>query len=69
MATGTIKRFSYGQGYGFVRSDDGSEDVFIHVNETPQNVELSPGDKVSFDPEDNPRKPGLRRGRNVKLIR
>lgn len=52
MASGTIKFFNAGRGYGFVTPEDGGADVFIHVTSVKASRIVGPlneGDKVSFE--------------------
>ena len=60
MATGTIKWFNAVKGYGFIRPEDGSKDVFVHISavERAGLSTLNEGQKVSFE---------LTAGRNGKM--
>ena len=51
MAEGTVKWFSTEKGYGFIRPDDGSEDVFVHHTGISGEgfKSLEEGDKVSYE--------------------
>ncbi|NTJ66297.1 cold-shock protein [Agrobacterium rhizogenes] len=51
MATGTVKWFDAGRGFGFIQPDDGSTDVFVHISavERAGFRSLADGQKVSYD--------------------
>ncbi len=51
MAVGTVKFFNSQKGFGFIKPDDGSPDVFVHVSavERAGMRGLAEGQKVSFD--------------------
>jgi cold shock protein len=53
MSTGTVKFFNTSKGFGFIRPDDGSKDVFVHVSavERAGLGSLSEGQKLSFELE------------------
>jgi CspA family cold shock protein len=48
---GTVKWFSQEKGYGFIRPDDGSEDVFVHHTGIAGEgfKSLEEGDKVTYE--------------------
>jgi len=51
MATGTVKWFNGGKGYGFISPDDGSPDVFVHFSAISGSGfrNLEEGQKVEYD--------------------
>ncbi|MBI4184409.1 MAG: cold-shock protein [Proteobacteria bacterium] len=51
MSTGTVKWFDAQEGYGFIRPDDGSANVFVHIGavERAGLEDLRKGQKVAFD--------------------
>ncbi|AQT95681.1 MULTISPECIES: cold-shock protein [Pseudomonas] len=59
MATGTVKWFSAEKGFGFISSDDGSADVFVHHSaiKTDGFRTLEEGKKVEYDIVEGPKGP------------
>jgi CspA family cold shock protein len=50
MASGTVKGFNAGKGFGFIAPDDGSKDVFVHISAVDRaGITLSDGQKVQYD--------------------
>jgi cold shock protein len=51
MATGTVKWFNPGKGFGFIAPSDGSKDVFVHISAVEQAGlgTLAEGQKISFE--------------------
>lgn len=58
--TGTVKFFNADKGYGFIRPDDGTRDVFVHVSAVTSSGlgTLNEGQRVSFEIEDDKRGKG-----------
>jgi CspA family cold shock protein len=51
MATGTVKWFNDAKGYGFIATEDGSKDVFVHHSNIDGNgfKTLAEGAKVEYE--------------------
>ncbi|MEJ2373935.1 MAG: cold-shock protein [Pseudolabrys sp.] len=51
MNTGTVKWFNTQKGFGFIQSENGDNDVFVHISavERAGMGTLNEGQKVSFD--------------------
>lgn len=54
MQEGTVKWFSSEKGFGFIKPEDGSEDVFVHHSAVP-GEDLRDGEGVEFDVEQTPK--------------
>jgi len=48
MSKGTIKWFNDEKGYGFIQTDEGGKDLFVHQSETDGQA-LNEGDPVEFE--------------------
>ena len=70
MNTGTVKWFNAEKGYGFIRNDNGGEDLFVHFSSIHSNgfKTLEEGQKVSFDIEADPRNSSKMRAADVEVM-
>jgi CspA family cold shock protein len=67
MATGTVKFFNSEKGWGFIASDEGGDELFVHYKNIQGNGfrTLEQGQKVEFISEQTDR--GLQ-AKDVKLV-
>ncbi len=51
MAIGTVKWFNSTKGYGFIKPDNGGQDVFVHISavERAGLATLNEGQKVEYE--------------------
>jgi cold shock protein len=51
MATGTVKWFNPEKGFGFIQSEGGGKDVFVHITavQAAGLSSLNEGQRVSFE--------------------
>lgn len=54
---GIVVLFDAKRGYGFIRPDDGRQDVFVHISQVQGRQELEVGQKVVFEVRDTERGP------------
>jgi cold shock protein len=59
MATGTVKWFNAGKGYGFITPADGGDDVFAHFSaiEMDGYKTLKEGQQVEYEVQEGPKGP------------
>ena len=67
MPAGIVKAFYRSRGYGFIRAENDSKDVFVHRTalETANLKELRKGQKVTFDVADDQ---GRSVAKNLRLV-
>jgi CspA family cold shock protein len=68
MASGTVKFFLHENGYGFIKAPDQISDVFFHVKDVADGVEVQAGDHVEFGVAQDKRDPSRLKAVNVKLV-
>ena len=70
MAQGTIKTIRDDKGFGFIKPDDGANDVFFHSSSLEYGVfdQLQQGQRVEFTSGPDPRNPSRTRAEQVTLI-
>jgi CspA family cold shock protein len=49
MPQGKIKLFNEDKGYGFIKPDDGTNEVFFHVSALVEGDEITVGKVVTFE--------------------
>ena len=49
MKTAKVKFFNSVKGFGFIKPDDGSEDLFYHISEVEDQEILEENDVVTFE--------------------
>lgn len=59
MATGTVKWFNNAKGYGFILSESGGGDLFVHYSSIQMAgyKTLRAGQQVDFDVQEGPKGP------------
>ena len=67
MATGTVKWYNPAKRFGFIKPDDGAQDIFVHVSalESAGLMTLDEGQRVSYDLTENK---GKTSATNLKLV-
>jgi CspA family cold shock protein len=67
MAVGTVKWFNSTKGYGFIESEQGGKDVFVHITalERAGLQTLNEGQRVSYELATNK---GKVSAANLKLV-
>ena len=70
MAQGTIRSVRDDRGFGFIRPDGETQDVFFHSSSVEGTVfeQLREGDRVEFTMGTDPRNPGRSRAEHVRPV-
>jgi CspA family cold shock protein len=70
MNSGTVKWFNSDKGYGFIKNDDGGEDLFVHFSGIASEGyrSLDEGQKVTFEIDTDTAKNGRLYAKNVTVV-
>jgi CspA family cold shock protein len=71
LASGQIKRLVRDRGFGFIRPEGASEDIFFHSSAMQGGAvfdDLNEGQNVEFDKESDPRDSRRSRAVNIRLV-
>ena len=61
---GTLARWNDDRGFGFIKPDNGNQDIFVHISAFPKDdIRPTIGEQISFEIEDNNGK-----NRAIKLV-
>jgi CspA family cold shock protein len=69
LATGKITRLVRDRGFGFIKPDDSSQDVFFHTTAITGGLfdDLQEGQTVEFEMQADPRDPSRMRAADVRI--
>lgn len=69
MATGSVKWFNETKGYGFIKPEDGSNDVFVHISAVQDAglKALNEGQRIEY--EVGPGRNGKAAATGLKILR
>jgi CspA family cold shock protein len=67
MPQGKIKMFNEDKGFGFIKPDDGGNDVFFHVSALREGDDVTVGKAVVFEMGTDP-KSGKPKAASVDLV-
>ena len=51
MKQGTVKFFNHAKGFGFIKQDDASEDLFVHISGVLAKPVIQDNDRVQYEVE------------------
>lgn len=67
MPSGKIKMFNDSKGFGFIKPDDGGNDVFFHVSALKDGDDIAEGKAVTYEMGSDP-KTGKSKAVSVDLV-